>query len=105
MTGLRCKDGVTLTGIAPEIAVAIQIVDGVYRDYGETLVITSVTDGQHSYASLHYVGHAFDCRVVTDRDVWGEIPQAIRERLTAEYDVVDETTHLHIEYQPKRKQE
>ena len=66
------------------------------------VAVTSCTDGKHSRASLHYTGNAVDLRI------WN-IPENRRKELVAklslalgaEYDVVLEKDHIHIEYQPK----
>ena len=63
--------------------------------------ITSVVDGTHSKHSRHYVGLAFDMRIwyITNLDdfvVW------LRAHLGDGYDVVLESTHIHVEFDPER---
>jgi hypothetical protein len=69
----------------------------------DLLYVSCGTTGKHSRTSLHYVGMA------RDYDVPGYTPtqfkraaQMIREDLGPEFDVVVETTHIHVEFQPKR---
>lgn len=104
------KKGVKIAGVKPETVVAMNVADMVYlKNTGAEVVITEVTGGKHGRGSLHYVGLAFDCRT---RDSFGDkqpfhkelitrIVLAIRERLGESYDVVIESDHLHVEFQPK----
>ena len=62
----------------------------------EDLYITSLREGNHSHGSLHYEGNAFDIRKPQKMDLFD-----IRELLGDDYDIVDEATHIHIEYDPK----
>lgn len=99
---MKLKEGVTLHKIMPQTVLAINIAEGIYNIHGIEMVITSVSDGKHSINSLHYMGFAFDTRI-------REIPQAtlnaifndIKTALGKNYDVVLESTHIHIEYDPK----
>jgi len=66
-------------------------------------VITSITDGKHSAVnSLHYSGAAVDFRIKNIPDAYDKesVALLIRERLTKDYQVVLESTHIHIEYHP-----
>lgn len=97
------KSTVQLVGLKIEILLAIFVANEVYKEEGYELVVTSVTDGIHSPSSLHYVGYAVDLRTHNvHADKIPVIWNRIRQRLTSEYDVVLEDTHIHIEYQPKR---
>lgn len=99
---LSLKPGVRINGLKPEILLAIQIVHSVFVANKKNCVITSCVEGQHSRGSKHYSGNAIDVRtrhlLPTEREA---IEADCRESLGAEYDVVFETTHLHIEYDPK----
>ena len=83
-------------------AVAIPIIFEVYRDFGEAAVITSGTDGRHMEGSLHYCGNAFDFRT---RHVQPDDRMALATTLSAalgeEFDVVLESDHIHVEFDPK----
>lgn len=98
------KKGVKIFGIRPELMMAFQIAEGVYSKYNTDLVITSIVDGRHSYASLHYCGCAGDIRTrnLPKADSIQAVGEEIRQALTEEYDVVVESNHIHIEFQPKR---
>lgn len=99
------KDGVKVRGIAPEIVLAIDVADQCFEIMGHvSMTVTSVVDGKHSTASLHYIGHAVDIRTKTQGIALGSaehLAVLIRKRLTDEFDVVVEKDHLHIEFQPK----
>jgi hypothetical protein len=88
----------------PELTMAILVVDGVYKGYNVDTVITSMNDSKHSRTSLHYSGHAVDIRTrelsMEDQE---EAIEEIKQSLTNEYDVVLESNHLHIEFQPKKE--
>ena len=74
----------------------------VYEDHGYELILTEGTGGSHMEGSLHYFGQAVDIRT---RHVPDELRKVlsddIRRRLTDDYDVVLEATHIHLEYDPK----
>lgn len=96
---MNIKAGVRITGIQPEIVLAISISDSVYHVYREVLTVTSLLDGEHMRASLHYVGAAVDFRLpVTDVPA---MVMALRSALGDNYDVVLEADHIHVEFQPK----
>lgn len=102
---LRLKPGVRLYGIRPEAAVGIYVAASVFTEFGYHCIVTSVADGTHSHASLHYAGAGFDLRRrhVDDDDAEAvqDIDKHLRDALGDEFDVVLEDTHWHVEYQPK----
>ncbi|HZK07853.1 MAG TPA: hypothetical protein VFC92_06595 [Bacteroidales bacterium] len=102
---MRLKDNsVIIQGIRPELLFAMQVVDGVYDTHGQELVITSVVDGGHDFTSLHYSGGAFDARTFYFTvKVLHSVHREIKKRLGVDFDVVLESNHMHIEYQPKRR--
>lgn len=92
-------------GLRSEILIALMVAQRVMDELGAPLVITSAAEpgAAHSRTSLHYAGAAVDIR---SRDL-SEQDQAracdlLRARLGAEFDVVHEDSHIHIEFQPKR---
>ena len=98
----KLKPGVRLAGIRPEILVAVMAAERAYNRAGYELVVTSCADSKHSRGSLHYAGAAVDLRTRgVPADVIQAIVAEIRESLGADFDVVLEDTHLHVEYQPK----
>jgi len=101
---IKAKEGVTFFGVRPEMVMAARIIESAYAHFGYDTVVTSCTDGQHSYGSLHYQGAAMDFRTrhVDSRSELEEITTKVRQALGSEFDVVLEDTHLHVEFQPKR---
>lgn len=97
---ISLKPGVTPHGVQPELLLGLMIADGVYSRNHYPMTVTSLTDGTHKAGSLHYKGQAADLRT---RDVamplLGVIVREIKEALGADYDVILEGDHLHMEYQ------
>jgi hypothetical protein len=101
---MKLKPGVSLTGIRPELLPGLTVAALVYYRAGHDMVITSVVDGGHSLTSLHYAGAAADLRT---RDLPAAVAQQIRdeiaEALGTDFDVILEGTHIHLEWQPRRR--
>ena len=97
---LFLKPGVRLIGIRPELVIAVIAAERVYEKAGHDFTITTCVDGQHSRGSLHYAGAAIDVRT---RDVpAGDLPKLVSRILGPDFDVVLETDHVHLEFQPKQ---
>lgn len=102
---LTLKSGVSLNGCRIEILRTIPDIMLIFHQHGVAPVVTSGTDGTHSPRSLHYEGLALDWRT---RDLPGGpmgktaeiVRDLIADRLGAAYDVVQEATHIHVEYDP-----
>ena len=98
---LVTKNGVCIDGMKPEILLAIVAMHECYQRRGKTLMLTSVGDGKHMQGSKHYQGLAFDCRI-SNLGV-GEpekIAKELRLALHPLFDVVLESDHIHVEYDP-----
>lgn len=98
------KDGVeTILLPSREIIAAWTISDEVSQKHtGKQITITSILDGKHKVNSKHYSGNAFDVRSFTYSKA--EIMILLNEfkkALGKDYDVLFETDHFHIEYDPK----
>ena len=107
---VKLKNTVGLT-LHPAIEYAMGVVNRVW--FAETSthpVLTGLQEEGHSKGSLHYGilddirCRAFDVRIhqLTARQEWG-INLSLEKRLAAglEFDIVWESTHLHIEFDPK----
>ncbi len=93
------KKGVKAKGLQPEILLAIFEAREVYRKFHAELVITSLLDGAHMPTSLHYEGLAVDIRTSNLSGQTRPIAAArLKAALSAEYDVVLEKDHIHIEF-------
>lgn len=100
---MKIKPGVKLNGLGSEILLGIMVAKSVYEAHGIDLVITSGTDSKHGYSSEHYKGDAVDIRTKNINPAYERkiIADQIKEALGQEFDVVLESSHLHIEYDPK----
>lgn len=98
---MRQKKRIEVQGMRPELLFALVVADTVYRENGRDLVVTSVTDGKHSETSLHYSGCAADLRTNVFPEGADLVAKQIRDGLTNDYDVVLESDHIHLEYQPR----
>lgn len=96
---MKLKPGVKIGGIRPELALGLMVAQSLWS---KELVVTAVVDGQHSRGSLHYAGQAADLRT---RDLseaeMAQVKAQLGEALGAEFDVVVEADHMHLEWQPK----
>ena len=91
-----------MQSLQPQIVLAVVVASSFYKDFGYDLVVTSFSDGIHSPNSLHYSGNAVDLRTRNVREVdMMPIIGGIRRALGSDFDVIFESDHLHIEYQPK----
>lgn len=98
---LSIKPGVRVRGISNEILLAIMVAQSVFENFKEDMTITSITDGDHKSGSLHHTGEAIDLR---SRDIdptaLVQIAAQLRQHLGGSFDVILETDHIHIEYDP-----
>jgi hypothetical protein len=92
---VKIKPGVQMRTLSPQMLLAIIEADRILEG---SLVVTSVSDGTHSSGSLHYVGLAADFRLPLEPL---DFVAQLKESLGAEFDVVIEKDHVHVEYQPK----
>lgn len=100
---VKTKPGVKLAALEPEALEALKIVYLLYKCLNRTLTVTSTVDGKHMPGSRHYRGLAFDTRV------WGinkvdlqKLVYDSRELLGPNFDVINEVSHLHYEFDPKK---
>lgn len=103
MIDFKIKDGVEMTDIdwdvmAPVLGTAAEI----WKLLHQKLVITSACDGVHMEGSKHYIGHAFDFRTYYfDKKTQYLARDFLAASLGDDYDVVVESDHMHVEYDPK----
>jgi hypothetical protein len=97
-------DSVDVESVAPGVLDAI--LEAAWPSYSrrgaqDSFVVTSAHDGTHSPGSLHDDGLAVDLRVwAFSDDERKAVAYEIQKRLGARWDVVDEGTHIHVEYDP-----
>ncbi len=99
---MKYKAGVSIRKLQPQMVLAMHELEYLYQDLNEDLVITSGDDGKHSRNSWHYHGLAIDIRTRNLKAMTPEgMANAIREVLPEGYEVMVESTHIHLEYDPK----
>lgn len=96
---MKIKAGVRIIGLKPEMIICMMIIEPIMEAYEQELVITSGTEGRHSAKSRHYLGYGLDIRC---RDIpASQIPEAVidmQESLGAEFFVLYEGNHIHIQF-------
>ena len=96
---MQLKPGVRIHGLRPELMIALIVANDLWRELGQDLVVTSVIDGEHMRGSNHWKGMAADLRIW---NLDGHIAASkLSARLGADFDVVLESDHIHVEYDPK----
>lgn len=104
---MRLKDdSVRIHGISPEMELGRGLIQSQEHKVefidDDEFVITSGADGRHSLTSLHYSGNALDLRRRNLRNPEGVV-ERLKDTLGIDYDVILEATHIHVEYQPRRR--
>lgn len=102
---MKIKRGCNLKYMHPEIAYAMGVARSLYIKYGYELVVTSGNDSIHSKNSLHYQNKAIDLRTknISVKGKEDLIITDLKFILEKEgFDVILETDHIHIEYDPKQ---
>lgn len=94
------KLGVDISRLNRETRRTLNTIDALYRGFDEEPIITSTYEGEHSPSSLHYQNNAIDIRnpKTIDKE-W--LCGRLKQKLGHNFDVVLETDHIHIEYDPK----
>ena len=94
---IKVKDGVTPKNLVIAAAIA-----NTSQELGLELTITSGTDGKHMKGSKHYTGEALDLRSNNlTKSQTNKVVGVLKKRLGAAYQVIVESDHIHIEYDPK----
>lgn len=91
-----------LLGIKPEAVAALIVVNSVYQANGQRFRYTCGPEGGHMAGSLHYVGFAFDCGLPVAAKIQ-DVVAGLKDDLGEDFDVVLESDHIHVEFQPKKR--
>ena len=93
------KLGVDISRLRPAMRKCLGLIEHIhFTCFNHELVITSAYEGAHMSASLHYAHLAIDIRRFGDPDTF---IQKLRAELGRNYDIILESDHVHIEYNPK----
>lgn len=102
---ISVKPGVSLRLLQPQALLAIVAADQTFAEAGYGCTVTSGDDGQHLPESLHYRGLAVDIRTKRagmSQDIAQALAVKLRARLGLEFQVIVESDHMHIEYDPPK---
>jgi len=107
---MQFKDNVNL-GFFKYINHFLDTVDRTFQaQLGHDAFMTSANDSQHSAKSLHYKHRAWDFRIREDNSLMNynyqphqlrTLVRALQANLGAYYQVILESDHIHVEYDPK----
>jgi flavodoxin len=98
---MKLKPGVNLDGVSWRLFYAAVVAEEIYKKFGAELVITSANDGKHGDKTLHHKGLALDLRTWNLGGREMQVAAEIRKALGKDFDVIVESDHIHLEYQPK----
>jgi hypothetical protein len=93
------KAGVDISRLERNTRRGLRKVADIFLRYDQEVIITSAFEGNHGAGSLHYANQAFDVRFPSDDKE--NIEASIFEELSNDFDVLMESDHIHIEYDPK----
>jgi len=94
---MKFKEGVVWQDMHPAIEDSTSPVDNIFKEFQCELVVTSGRDSKHGDGSLHYEGKAYDARI---RNVLELLTKKIKDQLGSNFDVILESDHIHIEFDP-----
>lgn len=101
---MKTKDNsVNIKGLRPVFAKFLpEIEKEIRRVLGDQyeMTITSAKDGKHMQNSKHYKGLAIDIRTFDMSNVC-LVVNSLRKRFYKKLDIVHESNHIHVEYEPK----
>ena len=99
---MRIKNGVRFHSPGDAMAAAVHVVSFVCRSYSVDCCITGGIE-KHEPPSKHVTGGGLDFRTrdFPSLEDLHHFYQAVTERLGDGFDVVLESDHLHVEYDPK----
>ncbi len=87
--------------LLPKAQKALRKVHRVFSVLKEDVFVTSMRDSTHSAGSFHHIGNAFDIRYMAYHHNRDKLVDSLKEALGPDYDVIGESNHIHIEYDPK----
>jgi hypothetical protein len=97
---MQLKTGVDIRKVTVEMVLGLVIADGVFRKHDIDMVVTSVCDGKHMSGSKHYLGMGADIRIWGLEGKLDMIISDLKKAMNNNFDVVKESDHIHLEYDP-----
>lgn len=93
------KTGVNISQLLSPIRKKLNLISSIVLEVSQQeMVITSTYEGTHSPSSLHYANLAIDIRLAKN---YVKVAEELKAALGKGYDVIVESNHIHIEYDPK----
>lgn len=93
------KLGVDISRLLPPIRKKLFLIERVHTVFfNDEMVVTSTYEGRHMSGSLHYANLAIDIRLA---GVSADFVNSLKKKLGRDYDIINESNHIHIEYDPK----
>ena len=104
---MKVKAGVKLSDLQMPMRRVLVEAAKLWESEGYVLTITSTGDGVHSPGSLHPYGYAVDFRTWRKNAPGVQWPSSFRQSMAQRladalgpnYQVLPESTHIHVEYQ------
>ena len=96
---------VKMCGMTPQIVLGLMVIEQVFKEHGYDCYGRSIVDGKHSKGSSHKRGMAIDVipirgELLTD-SVREVILRKVQDRLTPEFQFIDEKDHYHLQWKPQ----
>jgi hypothetical protein len=100
---IEIKPGVQLWALRPQMLIALHVLECLFEKQGKPCVITAGNDGKHKDFSFHYSGNALDIRTnnLASAAVATGIAVEAQAALGADFYVLYEGDHIHVQYKPK----
>lgn len=101
------QNNVDIAGLRPEMVIAWTIACFVFESFSVACRLTCGTDSVHGNGSKHYIGLAIDigikdeAGVIFPAELCNNLWKQIKENLGSQFDVILESDHIHIEFDPK----
>lgn len=95
------KLGVDTSRLHREIRETLNIVERQFNLYNWEAVVCCTYEGTHEPGSLHYADDAY--HVSNPPHSQTLVIQSIRHEIGKDFEVVQGTDHIHIEFNPKKK--
>ena len=100
------KESANIDKLSDDVRKIFPLIEEVCSIYGIDFVITSGNDGKHMKGSKHYDDEAIDIRSrdLADNDKYEflySLDGRIDDEYPAEFDILFEVNHYHLEYDPK----
>jgi hypothetical protein len=90
--------------LTPETREGIRLCAVFYSEkYGSDLYVTHMGAGIHSIGSHHPFGRAFDINYPYGYSLSDRLKGKLQKKLGNNFDIVLHSSHVHVEYDPKKK--